>query len=511
MSTTSSANTRIAKNTIFLYFRMILVLLISIYSTRVILNTLGVQDYGIYNVVCGFVAMFSFLNSSLSNGIQRFYNYEVGVGGKDGVAKVYKASLIIQAVLALLVLIIIEPVGYWYINHKMVIPIDRLCAANWIFHFAVMSFIFVIMQVPYHAAIIAFEKMDYYALVSILDAILKLAIVLSLYYLCGDKLILYGLLILFINILDFLLYYIYAKKSFPQLNFSVKTSDSLLKSIASFSGWNTVEMFAWMTQGQGVNMVLNLFYGTIVNAARGVSNQIINAVQGFCSNLVLAFRPQLIQSYAQGNIERTEKMMFSMSKLSFLLFFMLSLPIILDIDYILKLWLGDNVPEYSADFTRIAILSMFPRNFVMPISQVVHATGKMARYQICSAAIIIMVLPISYLFLRGGYSPISVYWIDLVVCVLLFLGCLFIFKTIFPINLKAYIREVMLPCFIIFIITSCSTSIIIKLMPSSFARLCLLYAVVIIVALSLSFVFLLNTREKAMFKELFFKKIKNNK
>ena len=268
MSDNTINNKRIVKNTIFLYGRLILTMLISLYTTRVILNVLGVVDFGIYNVVCGFVSLFSFLNTTMSNGIQRFYNYEAGKNGIDSVTKVYQTAFLIQLMLVLLILIIIEPLGIWYINNKMVIPEDRLFAANWVFQFSLLSLIFLVMQVPFSAAVMAHEKMDYYASVGILDAFLKLLIVIILPYWGGSaNLIIYGLLIFCVSVINLLLYSVYALKNFKELKLSKIFHKDLFKSIFKFTGWNLVEMFAWTTQGQGVNMVINLFCGPVVNAA----------------------------------------------------------------------------------------------------------------------------------------------------------------------------------------------------------------------------------------------------
>lgn len=219
MSGVSASNKRIAKNSLFLYVRMVIVLFVSIYTTRVVLSALGVEDFGIYNVVCGFVAMFSFLNTSMSNGIQRFYNYEAGFGDKMNVTKVYQTSLLIQFLLAVLLVIVLETIGVWYVNNKMVLDVERLVAANWVFQFSVASLILLVLQIPYSALILAHERMDYYAVVSIIDVFLKLAIVFVLPYISSDKLIFYGLLQLAVAIINFLLYFIYAKRHFKELYF----------------------------------------------------------------------------------------------------------------------------------------------------------------------------------------------------------------------------------------------------------------------------------------------------
>lgn len=496
-------NKRIAKNTIFLYFRMIIVLFVSIYTTRIVLKSLGIEDYGIYNIVCTFVGMFSFLNASLSNGIQRFYNYEAGINKEDGVKKVYQASLLIQIILATTLFLILETIGLWYINYKMVINPERLMAANWVFQFSVLSLVALILQIPYSAALIAYEKMDFYAMVSILDTFLKLGIVLLLPYLIGDKLIIYGVLTLLISIINFILNFSYAKKIIPQLTLKeYKIEKGLFKSISAFSGWNTIEMFAWMTQNQGVNMILNLFFGTIVNAARGISGQIQSAIQGFCGNLVMAFRPQLVQSYAHGNIDRTKNLMFAISKIMFVLFFILSIPVMIEIDYILHLWLGEDIPEHTAPFTILILLSMFPRNFVMAFSQVIHATGNMRNYQIGNSIIIIAVLPLSYYALHIGLSPNSVYVVNLLICILLFIASLILLKKVFPINILEYLKKVTLPCIFIFFTAPLLPIYITQLLPESFIRFCIIFSVTLSTTGLISYYTLFNKDERNMVKKL---------
>lgn len=500
MSGISSNNKQIAKNTLFLYGRMLIVLFVSIYTTRVVLNVLGIEDYGIYNVVCGFVAMFGFLNTSLSNGIQRFYNYEFSQNGEEGLKRVFQTSLLIQLCLAILIGILVETIGIWYINTRMVIPTDRIVAANWIFQFSVISLLLVIIQIPYSAAILAHERMDYYAIVSIIDVLLKLGIILLLPYFDGDQLTFYGVLQVFVSLLDFILYWGYSKIQFKELVVEKVFHKDLFSSIFKFSGWNIFATFAWMTQGQGVNMVVNLFFGTVINAARGVSGQIQSAIQGFCENLVIAFRPQLVQSYAQGNIERTEKMMFSMSKMMFILFGALSLPLCLEIDYILSLWLGDSIPEYTAGFTILVLLSMFPRNFTLAFAQIVHATGRLGKFQVVTAVIVMFSLPITYLFLELGYNPMSVYWINLAMCVVLFCGCIIVLKQCFPINLINYLKYVLWPCLLLAAVVIPITYSVTVIMSSSFCRLVIVTLVSSASILFFSLLFVLTNEEKRLLK-----------
>lgn len=507
MAIDNTTNTkRIAKNTAFLYARMIIVLFVSIYTTRVVLSVLGINDFGVYNVVCGFVSMFSFLNTSMSNGIQRFYNYEAGINERNGITKVYQTAFVIQIILAIFLFVLLESIGVWYVNNKMVLDSERLFAANCIFQFSLFSLLLLVIQIPYSAAILAYERMDYYAIVSIIDVFLKLGIALVLPFISTDKLIVYGMFQLLLSIVNFLLYYVYAKRNFRELILKKKIHRDLFKSIFTFSGWNVTSMFAWMTQSQGVNMVMNLFFGPIVNAARGVSGQIQSAIQGFCENLVIAFRPQLVQSYAKGDIGRTTKMMYSMSKILFIMFFFLSTPVIFEIDYILHLWLGDNVPDYTASFTVLILLSMYPRNFAMAFAQVVHATGKLGLYQVVSSIIILLALPISYIALSYGADANSVYWINLIVCIIMAIVCMFVLKKHFSFSIVQYLITVLFPCAIMAIVAVILPYAITHIMGTSFHRFLLNMIAGSVWTVLTAYFIVLNADEKMLIRKFILKK-----
>lgn len=493
-------NKRIAKNTFFLYLRMLVVLALSLYTTRVVLNVLGVVDYGIYNVVCGFVSMFAFLNNSLANGTQRFYNFKLGKGRKNEISLVFSASMLIQIILAVILFLLLETFGIWYINNKMVIPEDRIVAAHWVFHCSVVSLIFVVLQVPYSAAILAFEKMNYFAIVSILDAFLKLGIVLVIPLIKSDNLILYGVLMLFLSIVNYLLYFIYCRQNFcaeTKMIWSRKDR-TLLREMTSFSGWNVFGTFAYMVKDQGINILLNSFFGPIVNAARGIAMQINSALQGFSTNIVAAIRPQLVQSYSSGNITRVTKMMFSMSRLIFLMLFVLSLPIMIELPYILKLWLLGPIPEYTVIFAELIIVNMIITSMNTPLSQVVHATGRMKNYQIGTSLVICSILPFSYLFLKLGYPPTSVFLVSIVISVVNQIVCLFLLKRVFSFSLMMYLREVVFPCLMLAVITPIAPSFIHYSITESTLRFFLVIIVSVVISIFFAYCIILKKEEKIL-------------
>lgn len=501
-------NKRIAKNTLFLYVRMAIVMAINLYVTRVVLDVLGVSDYGVYNVVCGFVSMFGFLNTSMANGIQRFYNFELGKNGEDAVAKVYNTALIIQFVLAVGIVILTETIGLWYVNSKMVISPERIVAANWIFQFSVLSLVFVIMQIPYSAAILAYERMDYYAIVSIIDAVIKLAIVIILPHLSGDSLILYGLLMMAISITDFILYSVYCRNKFHHLKFKKMFDKSLFKSMMSFSGWNLFGSFAYVVKGQGVNVLINTFFGTVVNAANGIATQISSAIQTFAANIVLAFKPQLTQSYAMGNHIRAEHLMFSMSKIAYALMCVIAIPIMVEIDYVLTLWLNSEIPANTHSFANLTIIATMIGILNTPVTQMIHATGRMKKYQIATSVVICSILPISWTFLKLGYDANSVFVITIVIMAINQAVCLRVLHSIFRFSLTKYIKEVIFPCIIITIIPLFVVSSIGNVIGSSSIWNFIVVTIVNLLAVGILFYLTLNSSEKQILQS-YIVKIKN--
>lgn len=501
MSDNQSNNKRIAKNSIFMAIRMVFVLVITFYTTRVILNILGVEDYGVYNVVCGFVSMFAFLNTSMSNGIQRFYNFELGKNGNEGATKVYNTALLIQLILAIIIIILTESFGLWYLHSKMVIPEGRMYAAEWIFQFSVLSFLFIIMQAPYTAAVMAHERMDFYAIVSVLDAVLKLGIVFAIQLIPDDRLVVYGLLFALISILNFVLYYAYCKHYFPEIKTKRVFEKQLFRSMLGFSGWNIFGSFAHMMKEQGINLVMNLFYGPIVNAARGIAVQVSSGLQNFVTNITVPVRPQVVQSYAAGDITRTLNLTYSVSKISCYFLYMMSLPILLEIDYILTLWLGNNIPEHSANFVIIIVVTAFINNLNGAISGVVHASGKMRKYQLYSTAAVLLSIPLAYFCLKLGGIPELALIMALVSMVLAQAVALIVLKSIVEqFSIVEYLKFVIFPIIVVMAISLPLPWIIHHFMSFGFLRLLIVGIVSEVMAAVMILAFGLNSSEKNMVK-----------
>ncbi len=433
---------------------MVIVLLISLYTTRVVLNVLGVDDYGVYNVIAGFVAMFSFLNSSMAGATQRFYNYELGKNGISGAQKVYCASFYIHLLLGLVIIIVTEPIGIWYINNRMVLPEGTLSDALWIFHFSVATLFITITNTPYIAAILANERMDYFAVIESIKALCTLGAVLMLRYITDNRLFYYGLFILIVNITVFILYLSYAYKKFPEIRFGVKAPKELFKEMLSFSGWGIFGSISYMLRDQGVNLLLNAFFGIVVNAARGVANQVNGALQSFISNIVTPSRPQVIQSYAQDNTIRAWRLTFSVCKITCLLFFMLSLPICLEIDYILSVWLGNDVPQYTSIFVILLLATNVFGTYVFPISTIISATGKVKFFQILSSSSNFLTVPLAYLFIKVYGTPQAAYLALFITMITNVLAGLISAKRYANLSYINFFKTVFLPCIYVIVISA---------------------------------------------------------
>lgn len=493
---TISNNKRIAKNTLFLYARMFFVLLVSLYTSRVVLNTLGVEDYGVYNVVAGFVSMFGFLNATLSSSMQRFYNYESSVNGIDGYKKVYSTGFIIHVLLAFILLVILESFGLWYVNYIMVIPDNSLTAANVVYQTSVLSMMLVILQIPYTGALMADERMDFYAIISIVDVVLKLLAILLLPKLPYNKLITYGCLLLAITVFDTIAYFLYSKKTVLRFRLKLSIDKPLFRSIMSFSGWNLLGTFAFLLKGQGLNMLLNSFFGTVINAARGIAYQVNGAINGFSANLAVAFRPQIVNSYAQKDYARTKKLFYLESKICFALMTLLMVPIILEIDFLLKLWLGDIVPEYTNVFAILVLVDSLICTLNAPCTQVAYAVGNLKNYQIITSVVNLCLLPVCWIGLRLGLSSISVFVSTILFSILNQGTCLILLDKLFPFGLKTYMTKVCLPCIFVALTIPVIPYIIIGSMDDGFSRLILVILSDLIIGVPIIYFSILSKNER---------------
>ena len=396
---TSDNNKRIAKNTLMLYVRMIFIMAVSLYTSRITLAALGVEDYGIYNVVGGVVATLSFLKATLSSASQRFLTYELGTGNVDRLKKVFSNNISVHIILGLIVLALGETLGVWFLNAKMNIPIERMFAANVVLQCALGTFILTLLNVPYNGLIIAHERMNAFAYISIAETVLKLLIVYAVFITGFDKLVVYSILWLVVGIVIQGIYCIYSFRHFEESKVLPKFDREQLKKLLSFSGFNLCEIFANMMADQGVNILLNLHFGPVVNAARGIAVQVNNAINGFTTNFSTALNPQITKNYAMGNVSRMWTLVGYGNRLSFFLLMFLAMPVFFKIDYILDIWLK-TPPAQSALFIQLMILtnlSLMPsRTFYTAIA----ATGDIKRYQLSFGLFRFFVFPICWFVLN---------------------------------------------------------------------------------------------------------------
>ena len=443
MSETSLNNKRIAKNTLLLYFRMLLTMVVSLYTSRVVLQTLGVEDYGIYNVVGGVVTMFTFINGAMSTATMRFMAFELGSGNKEKLHRVFCTSIGIHAIISLIIFLLAETVGLWFLNTHMVIPEARMDAAHWVFQLSVLSTIVMMMSVPYNASIIAHEKMSAFAYISVLEVILKLAIVYMLVIFDMDKLKLYATLIFCVQLLIRIIYGRYCSKHFTECHYKPIYDKPMFKEMTGFAGWSLFGNLAAVAYTQGVNILLNMFFGPVVNAARAVAVQVQHAIQGFVANFQMALNPQITKTYASGEMEQMHKLVFASGRYSFFLLFFLSLPIIIEINPILSAWLG-TVPEYTASFIRLTLCIMMVDALSNPLITAAQATGRIKVYQAVVGGILLLIVPISYIALKFGGQPEVVFIVHFLIVVIAQIARLIMIRPMIHLSLQKYFMEVVM-------------------------------------------------------------------
>ena len=442
MSTESSSNNkRIAKNTLLLYFRMLLTMVVSLYTSRVILNALGVEDFGIYNVVGGVVAMFTVISGSLSAAISRFITYELGKGDQSKLNKIFSASVTIQLLLSLIIVVLIESVGVWFLNAKMTIPADRITAANWVLQFSIITFVINLISIPYNAAIIAHERMSAFAYISILEAICKLAIAFLIMVSPMDKLVFYAILMCVVSVIVRFTYGHYCKKHFTECTYHFHWDKDILKKMFGFAGWNFIGAASGVLRDQGGNIIINLFFGPTVNAARGIAVQVNAAVVGFINNFMTALNPQITKSYASGENEYMLTLIYQGARLSFYMLLLLSLPIFLNTHYILFLWLR-LVPDYAVLFVQLILMFALSESISQPLITAMLATGNIKKYQIVVGGMQLMNLPVSYILLRLGYPPQSVIITAIVISQLCLIARLILLRKMIGISFMHFMRKV---------------------------------------------------------------------
>ena len=509
MPTSNINKTRIAKNTALLYFRMLLTMLITLYTTRVVLQVLGAVDFGTYEVIAGIVAMFAFLSGTMATASQRFFAVELGVENHAKLKQLFSINVLIFIGIALVIFILAETLGLWYFNNVMKIPADRFEAAAWVYQFAIFTFMVNIVSTPYQAIITAREHMQAYAYISILEVIFKLAIVFVLIYIPIDKLKLYALLLFAIQILISASYILYSTLKFPECKFKYYWNKTMFKEVFSFAGWSAFGALAMTVRSQGINLLLNFFFGVLVNTARGIAFKVYAALNLFIHNFFLAVRPQIIKSYAADNEDKSGEMMklvFQSSKFCFYLILVLSIPILIETRSILGLWLT-IVPDYTVIFTRLVIVNAIIESLANPFIASIQATGKIKRYQIVTGSIILLNLPISYLFLKFGFPPQTTMVITILITAIAHLCRLYFMNKLLKMNIFNYFKQVILPISLVSILAFVLPLLYARCFEPSFWRLVGVTAVTAIASVFIIFFIGLTQSERNGLKRFVFSKI----
>lgn len=500
MSDSSSDNKRIAKNTLLLYGRMLYSLFISLFTARVILNALGFEDYGLYNVIGSVVSMFVFLRTAMGNSVHRYITYAIGKGDEQNLNKIFSMSLIIFMGLALIIVLLSETIGLWFLNTKMEIPVGREMAANWVFQFSIFSCALSVICVPYDAEIIAHEKMGIFAVIQVLNSTLNLAIVYAVKYFPHDKLIFYAFLLLLVQVMNRIIYGIYCGKHFKETEFRWVRDTELLKEMFGFAGWSLIGNLAYLGYTQGLNIVLNMFFGTVVNAARGIAVSVQGAIKGFVSNFQMAVNPQITKSYARRDFDRLHNLIYTSSKLSFYLLFCFVLPIAIESKTILHLWLED-VPDYTVIFTILTLIMMLLDPLSNPIGVANNATGEIRTYQIVEGGTLLMILPIAYVVLKLGGNPVSVFIVQLLVLSIVQILRLLLVCHKIQMSIREYVIKIIFRVFGVAILSSMLPISLFVLLTDNLLNAVIIIAISIVSVIVCSYLIGLDSIERSMINQ----------
>ena len=445
---------RLAKNSVYMYIRMIIVLLIALFSSRLLLKNLGVDDYGIFNLVGSIISMVAGLKGMFASATQRFLNYEMGRKNTQRLQLIFSMSIIINLVLSLIFVIVVEVIGLWFFEYKINIDPSRLLAAKYVFHLAVVSSVITIMTSPYDAVIIANEKFDFYAFTSVLDAVLRLLAVILIPYLAGDNLVIYGILLLLIAILIRIINGFYCSRKFKESHYIKCWDKDTFKQMFSFAGWQSLGMTASTLRANGMNMIFNVFGGPVVNAARGIAFQVESAVTMFLNNIITAITPYSIKAFGEGDGKKVQQMFYFSSKVLFLVGFAIAAPLMYLTYPVLNIWLG-IVPEFTIGFVQIIIVWFLVRSVHQPIDTLFKAAGRIREYQIIEGILLLLPLPLVYLALNNGLSMYFAFSTIIVIDVIDLIAIIMLAKKTIGINVYRYIKEIILPMIVSFLTMIC--------------------------------------------------------
>lgn len=456
--------------------RMLVMMAVSLFTSRLTLSALGIEDFGIYNVVGGVVGLFGIVSGSLQAAISRFLTFELGAGNKERLARVFCTSINIQAALSVIILLIAETVGLWFLNCKVVIPEGRLFAANMVYQFSLVSCVLGLLNMPYGAAVVSHERMSAFAYMSIFDVVAKLLVVYAILHAPCDKLILFAFLLMLVPLFGMLITRMYSQRHFEECHYHWVFDRGLFKEMFGFAGWNFIGTSSAILRDQGGNIIINLFCGPAVNAARGIAMQVNGAVSRFVENFMVAVNPQITKSYAAGDYDYMHRLMFQSARFSFYILLLLSLPILITTPYLLNLWLVE-VPEHTVNFVRLVLVFTMSESLASPLVTAMLATGRIRNYQIVVGGCQMLNVPISYVFLRVGCPPETVVIVAIGVSVLCEMTRIFMLRKMIGLSARSFIKNVYFNVIGVSLLSSVVPAVCSQFLPStflSFVGLCIL-------------------------------------
>lgn len=495
MGNTSNDNKRIAKNTLFMYLRMFITVCVSLYTSRVVLKTLGVEDYGLYNVIGGIIAMFGFINGAMVNTTSRFITFYLGKNDNKKLTEIFNMAFVIHLCIALIIVLLGETIGLWFLQNKMTIPESRTFAAGWLYQLSIINMVLAILTVPYNATIVAHEKMSAFAYISILDSVLKLLVALLLLVAPYDKLIFYGTLLFSIQLLNISIYFLYCKKNFIETRFKLFWDKNIFKEMFGLAGWSTLGNFSFLFYNEGINLILNMFCGPAVNAARGIAVQIDNVIRQFANNIQIAINPQIIKSYVVNDKQRMYELTYASSRYCFYLLFLISLPLALEADFVLNIWLS-HFPEHTVNFLRITLMAVLLETLSSPMFTINLASGKVKVYQIVISIISYLFMPVTYFALKKTLVPEIVFVCVVVDEIMCMIARMYIIRYQVGMKVTNYIKSVLLPIMLVVISASLCPIVVHRGMPYGFLRFFAVGIVSIVTVFGATYLFGITKGEK---------------
>lgn len=493
-------NKRILKNTVYLYMRQFVIMALSFFTTRIVLEKLGASDYGVNNVVGGFVSMFTVLNSILQTGTRRFLSLNLGKGDALVLKDTFSTAFVIHLIVGTFVVVLLETFGIWFLNSQLNIDSGRMVAANWVFQFSVLTVFLSITQTPYTAAVTSHENFSIYAFMSIFETVAKVAVLFLLIFIPGDKLIIYSALLLGVSAINISVYRVYCIRKFPECQFTLKVNHNLLKEMVRFSGWSVIANVFQVGNTQGVSILLNIFFSTLVNAARGLSTTVTFTISQFVNGFIIAAEPQLVKYYGANDREHFEKLVFNITQYTLFLLAIFAVPVFMEIDYVLKLWLTE-VPQYTSEFIKITIISSLLVNSYIMIDKAIIASGHIKQMALIGNTIPVIQLPLVYIFLKLGYSPVVTYIITLVPQFLGMFANLWISKHYINFPSGRFFFQIMVKNSLFIIIACIIPYIVREMMPDGLLRFLVVCSLSVFCTIGIMYSFAMNAETKQMVRQ----------